>query len=100
MASKSERRVRLAARAIVLCERPDLVGDGRQASRLRMLIEGISCGGGEVDQAVRRDAPVHPGYRERSGRLDWRSRRESSGAQVWQVEVRNLADDSGCARSP
>ena len=43
---------------------------GRQAARLRLLAEGVPRRGGEAAEAVRRDAPVPAGDREREGRHD------------------------------
>ena len=72
---------------------PDLVGDRRPAARLRLLAEGVPRRGRQAAEAVRRDAPVPAGDRQRAGRHDSRGRRQPPRATARHVEVRHLAND-------
>ena len=48
---------------------------GVRAARLRLLAEGVPRRGGQAAEAVRRDAPLPAGHRERDGRRDRRGGR-------------------------
>ena len=68
----------------------DLARDRRGASRLRVLAEGVSRRSRQVDEALRRNASVSAGDRQRVRRHHRRARRQPSRARARQVEVRNL----------
>ena len=71
-----------------------LAVDRRPAARLRLLAEGVSRRSREADEALRRDAPVPAGHRQRAGRHDRGARGQPSPAAARQLEVRHLADDA------
>ena len=78
LAQGPEGRVPLAAAAVDDRQPADLVGDRRPAARLRLLAEGVPGRGRQAAEAVRRDAPLHSGDRQRAGRRDRRGGRQSS----------------------
>src|SRR5581483_778260 len=72
--------------------------DRRAAARLRLLVEGVPCRGGQAAEALRRDASVSPRHRQRARRLDCGARREPPATAVRPVEIRPLADHPGDPR--
>ena len=99
LAEGPEGRVRVADRSLDAGEPADFVGDRRPPARLRLLAEGVPRRGRQAAAALRRDAPVHPGDRQRAGGRDRRGRRQPPLASARHVELRHLADDSRRARS-
>ena len=51
-------------------QQADLMVDRSEAARLWLLAQGVSVGGRQADQAVRRDAPFPACHRQRNGRHD------------------------------
>ena len=68
MAQGPEGPVADATPAVRDGQQADLVVDGRQAARLRLLAEGVSVGGRQAAEALRRNAPLPSGDRQRDGR--------------------------------
>ena len=89
----------VAAGAVGPRQPADLGRHRRAAARLRVLAEGVPRRGDQAAEAVRRDAPVSAGHRERAGRRDQGSRGQPPGAEIRRVEVRHLADDARRPRS-
>ena len=56
----------------MIANRGHLVGDRREAARLRLLAEGVSRRSRQADEALRRDAPLPAGDRQRDRRHDRR----------------------------
>ena len=79
-------------------ELADLEGQRRPASRLRLHAQGVPPRRAQERQAVRRDAPLHPGLRALGGRDRHRAAGQPPRAEVRQVEVRHQPDDQGSAR--
>ena len=73
----------------MLANRLISVGDRRAPARLRLLAEGVPRRGRQAAEAVRRDAPVPAGDRQRAGRRDQRSRGQPPRAAARHVEVRH-----------
>ena len=88
-----------AAAAVDDRQRADLARDRRAPARLRLLAEGVPRRGREADEAVRRDAPLPAGDRQRAGRDDRRGRREPPRAAARAIEVRHLAHGARRPRS-
>ena len=61
-------------------QRDDLVRHRRAAARLRLLAEGVSRRSRQADAALRRDAPLPAGDRQRARRRDRRDGRQSPRA--------------------
>ena len=59
----------------------DLEGHRREAARLRLLAEGVPRRGRQADEALRRDAPVPAGDRQRVRRDDRRDVSSTTGAR-------------------
>ncbi len=91
LAEGPEGPVRVAPPAVDARQRADLARDRRAPARLRLLAEGVPRGGREADEAVRRDAPLPAGDRERAGRVDRRGGRQPPRAAARPLEVRHLA---------
>ena len=68
LAEGPEGRVPLAAAAVDDRQPADLRGHRRAPARLRLLAEGVSRRGRQAAEAVRRDASVPAGHRQRAGR--------------------------------
>ena len=100
MAQGSKRQVLQPPAPLDGGEPHHLEGHRREAARLRVLAEGLSCRSRQADEALRRDAPLPAGDRQRVRGDDGRDGREPSGAAARHVEVRDLAHDSGDPRSP
>src|SRR5687767_8900993 len=81
----------VAARALDDRKPADLVGNRGSAARLRLLAEGVSRRGRQAAAALRRDAPFHPGDRQRTGCRHRRDRRRPSGAKTWALQLWDLA---------
>ena len=64
--------------------------DRREAARLRLLAEGVPRRSRQVDEVLRRNAPISPGDRQRVRRHHRRARRQPSRACTRQFEVRDL----------
>ncbi len=94
LAEGAQGRVADAPAALGDGQQADLVVDRRQAARLRMLAQGVSIGGRQADQALRRNASISTGDRQRDGRkiaevvVNHRARKHGA------FEVRALADVS------
>ncbi len=68
---------------------------GVQAARLRLLAEGVPRRSGQADEAVRRDAPLPAGHRQRVRRAHRRAGRDAPRAPLRQVQLRHLQDHPG-----
>ena len=93
LAARSEGQVADAPRAVDHRQPADLERDRRRPARLRLLAEGVPGRGGEAAAALRRDAPLHPGDRQRAGRQGHRDGGEPPAADGRHVEVRPVAHD-------
>ena len=77
----------------------DLTDDRRVPARLRLLAQGVPRRSREADEALRRDAPLPAGDRQRVRRDDRGVRRQSPAAAARQFEIRHLEDGAGGPRS-
>ena len=98
LAQEPQGHVADAPPAVDARQQADLEGHRRRAARLRLLAQGVSGGGRQAAAPVRRDAPLHPGDRQRHGRDDRRARRQPPRAPARPFEIRALADRPGRAR--
>ena len=87
----------VAAGAVDAGEPADFGRHARAAARLRVLAEGVPRRSDQAAEAVRRDAPVPAGHRERAGRRDQGSRGQPPGAEVRRV--RSTGSRGPCASS-
>ncbi len=97
MAQEPQGHVADAPPPVEAGQHADLEGHRRGAARLRMFPQGVSGGGRQAAAPVRRDAPLHPGDRQRHGRDDRRTGRQPPRAPVRPFEIWALADDPGRA---
>ena len=89
----------LTRRAAVDARQPaDLGGDRRPPARLRLLAEGLPRRGRQAAAPLRRDAPVHPGHRQRDRRPHHRAGSEPPRPPARHVEVRPVPHRAGGAR--
>ncbi len=92
MAQGSQGPLADPAASVGACQQADLMVDRREASRLRLLAQSLPGRGRKAAEALRRDAPVSSGDRERDGRQDRRGGRQPSRTKTRRVELRIVAD--------
>src|SRR5712691_644485 len=73
------------------------LGDRRSPPRFRLHAQGLPARGDSGRQALRRDAPVHPGVRVMGRRPDLRVGSQPPQAVVWELEILSVANVASAA---